>query len=49
VWQEGADSLRKSWLQSLAHERRASPHTLRAYGDDVARFIGFQAGISAAR
>jgi len=41
---EGADSLRKSWLASLAHERRASPHTLRAYGDDVARFIGFQAG-----
>ena len=27
----------------LAHERRASPNTLRAYGDDVARFIGFQA------
>ena len=41
---EGADSLRKSWLAALAHERRASPHTLRAYGDDVARFIGFQAG-----
>jgi len=39
-----ADALRKSWLASLAHERRASPHTLRAYGDDVARFIGFQAG-----
>jgi len=41
---EGADALRKSWLQALAHERRASPHTLRAYGDDVTRFIGFQAG-----
>src|SRR5215831_11401469 len=40
---EGAEALRKSWLQALAHERRASPHTLRAYGDDVARFIGFQA------
>ncbi|HEY8253102.1 MAG TPA: tyrosine recombinase XerC [Rhizomicrobium sp.] len=40
----GADALRKNWLASLAHERRASPHTLRAYGDDVARFIGFQAG-----
>jgi len=38
------DTLRKNWLASLAHERRASPHTLRAYGDDVARFIGFQAG-----
>jgi integrase/recombinase XerC len=41
---EGADSLRKNWLASLAHERRASPHTLRAYGDDVARFLGFEAG-----
>jgi integrase/recombinase XerC len=41
---EGADTLRKSWLAALAHERRASPHTLRAYGDDVMRFIGFQAG-----
>ena len=41
---EGADSLRKNWLAALAHERRASPHTLRAYGDDVARFLGFQAG-----
>jgi integrase/recombinase XerC len=40
---EGADTLRKTWLQALAHERRASPHTLRAYGDDVARFLGFQA------
>jgi integrase/recombinase XerC len=38
------DALRKNWLAALAHERRASPHTLRAYGDDVARFIGFQAG-----
>jgi integrase/recombinase XerC len=36
--------LRKSWLDQLAHERRASPHTLRAYGDDVTRFLGFQAG-----
>ena len=41
---EAADTLRKNWLAALAHERRASPHTLRAYGDDVARFIGFQAG-----
>jgi integrase/recombinase XerC len=41
---QSADALRKSWLQALAHERRASPHTLRAYGDDVARFLGFQAG-----
>ncbi|HWM60844.1 MAG TPA: site-specific integrase, partial [Rhizomicrobium sp.] len=41
---DAAAGLRKHWLASLAHERRASPHTLRAYGDDVARFIGFQAG-----
>jgi integrase/recombinase XerC len=40
---ERADALRKNWLASLAHERRASPHTLRAYGDDVARFLSFQA------
>src|ERR1700753_3537852 len=41
---EAADALRKNWLAALAHERRASPHTLRAYGDDVTRFLGFQAG-----
>ena len=41
---EPAEALRKSWLQMLAHERRASPHTLRAYGDDVSTFLGFQAG-----
>ena len=35
------DDLRKLWLNQLAHERRASPHTLRAYGDDAARFGGF--------
>jgi len=35
------DALRKLWLEQLAHERRASPHTLRAYGDDAARFGGF--------
>jgi integrase/recombinase XerC len=29
------------WLAVLAHERRMSPHTLRAYGDDVARFLSF--------
>jgi integrase/recombinase XerC len=37
----GFDDLRKLWLNQLAHERRASPHTLRAYGDDAARFGGF--------
>src|SRR5580704_19251598 len=38
------DDLKKLWLSSLKHERRASPNTLRAYGDDVSRFIGFQRG-----
>jgi integrase/recombinase XerC len=37
----GFDDLRKLWLNQLAHEKRASPHTLRAYGDDAARFGGF--------
>jgi integrase/recombinase XerC len=37
-----ADELLKIWLSSLKHERRASPNTLRAYGDDVARFLKFQ-------
>ena len=36
-----AQSLKQEWLDALAHERRASPHTLRAYGDDLARFLGF--------
>jgi len=36
------DELLKIWLSSLKHERRASPNTLRAYGDDVARFLAFQ-------
>src|SRR6202012_5820507 len=39
-----ADALQKIWLASLAHERRASPNTLRAYGDDVGRFLAFQRG-----
>src|ERR1700742_3448161 len=38
------EELQKLWLSSLKHERRASPNTLRAYGDDVSRFIGFQHG-----
>ena len=38
------DELKKLWLSSLKHERRASPNTLRAYGDDVSRFLGFQRG-----
>ncbi len=36
-----AETLRLAWLASLAHERRASSHTLRAYGDDLARFFAF--------
>jgi len=36
-----AQDLKTEWLASLAHETRASPHTLRAYGDDLARFLGF--------
>ena len=36
------DELQKIWLSALKHERRASPNTLRAYGDDVARFLAFQ-------
>ncbi|MEJ1967684.1 MAG: tyrosine recombinase XerC [Rhizomicrobium sp.] len=39
-----AEDLKKEWLASLAHERRASPHTLRAYGDDLARFLDFLHG-----
>jgi integrase/recombinase XerC len=39
-----AQTLSREWLAALAHERRASPHTLRAYGDDVAGFLGFLVG-----
>jgi integrase/recombinase XerC len=35
------EELTRAWLASLAHERRASPHTLKAYGDDVRRFLSF--------
>jgi integrase/recombinase XerC len=35
------EDLKKAWLASLAHEKRASEHTLRAYGDDVRRFLSF--------
>ena len=38
------EELQKLWLSSLRHERRASLNTLRAYGDDVSRFIEFQRG-----
>lgn len=36
-----AEELKRDWLSALAHERRASPHTLRAYGDDLGRFLDF--------
>jgi integrase/recombinase XerC len=37
----GGEELKRDWLSMLAHERRASPNTLRAYGDDLSRFVGF--------
>jgi integrase/recombinase XerC len=36
-----AEDLKREWLATLTHERRMSPHTLRAYGDDMARFLDF--------
>jgi integrase/recombinase XerC len=36
-----AEELKRAWLAALAHERRASPHTIRAYGDDITRFLDF--------
>ena|SRR5215471_2033299 len=37
----GVEELTQAWLAGLAHERRLSKHTLRAYGDDAARFLAF--------
>ena len=37
----GGEDLKRDWLSMLAHERRASSNTLRAYGDDLSRFLGF--------
>lgn len=39
-----AEDLKQAWLDHLAHERRVSPHTLRAYGDDLTRFLDFLVG-----
>jgi integrase/recombinase XerC len=36
-----AEALKQEWVATLTHERRMSPHTLRAYGDDMARFLDF--------
>ena len=44
-----ARELMEAWLSSLAHERRMSPHTLRAYGDDAARFVSFLDGYRGSR
>src|ERR1700733_10025318 len=39
-----AADLQKAWAAWLRHEKRASPNTMRAYGDDVSRFLAFQQG-----
>jgi integrase/recombinase XerC len=39
---QSAESLKRGWLEALKSERRVSPHTLRAYGDDLERFLVFQ-------
>jgi integrase/recombinase XerC len=36
-----ADQARTAWLEHLAHERRASPRTLEAYGFAVGRYLTF--------
>ena len=36
-----ADQARTAWLEHLAHERRASPRTLEAYGFAAARYLAF--------
>jgi integrase/recombinase XerC len=33
-----------AWLDYLTHERRASPRTVRAYGDNVAAYLNFLEG-----
>jgi integrase/recombinase XerC len=39
-----AEQARAAWLEHLAHERRASPRTLEAYGFAAARYIAFLGG-----
>ena len=36
-----AQEARRLWLEHLAHERRASPRTVEAYGFAAARYIAF--------
>lgn len=43
------EELKAAWLSELAHERRFSPHTLRAYKDDLNRFLIFLADHRGAR
>ncbi len=38
---QSVEELKAAWLAVLAHERRSSPHTLRAYKDDSERFLAF--------
>ena len=38
---QSVEELKAAWLAGLAHERRSSPHTLRAYKDDLSRFLTF--------
>lgn len=38
---QSVSELKTAWLSVLAHERRSSPHTLRAYSDDLDRFLSF--------
>ena len=38
-----AVQLMTDWLAVLRYDRRLSPHTLRAYGDDAERFLDFMA------
>lgn len=40
----GGAQLMQDWLAVLRHQRRLSPHTLRAYGDDANRFGEFLVG-----
>ncbi len=46
---KAAKQLSQDWLATLQHERRSSPHTLRAYGDDVSRFLSFLTGYKGGR
>jgi integrase/recombinase XerC len=40
----GARQALAAWLEYLTNERRASPRTVRAYGDGVAAYLGFLEG-----